>query len=73
MKCEEVCRSNADCKPDKPICDLNSGECVGCVTSAECGPPVPFCRDGKCAQCLEDAQCGPTAPFCKDGVCVISK
>jgi hypothetical protein len=73
MRCEEVCRSNADCKPDKPICDVNSGECVGCLTPADCPTPTPLCHEGKCAECIDDASCPPALPFCKDGICSIKK
>jgi hypothetical protein len=38
------CGSNADCLGDWPLCDTSSGNCVGCLSNADCTDPSrPTC------------------------------
>jgi hypothetical protein len=72
--CHPKCTANGDCPGDSPICDVPSGTCVGCVTSAECKDPAkPVCDPirHQCGECATNADCGAAAPACnqQNGEC----
>jgi len=73
-KCHPICTSNGQCTDgDAKICDLDTGACVGCITSADCSGTHPICNPyhGQCDQCGANGDCGAAAPFCdlNDGEC----
>ncbi len=43
--CEAKCTSDADCESVEPICDVETGACVGCRTDADCpDAEKPICE-----------------------------
>lgn len=75
FKCNPACAANQDCSGDSPICDLSTGACVGCLSSADCAgvKEMPICEPShaQCAECASNADCGVAAPACdlNDGKC----
>jgi hypothetical protein len=67
--CRELgaaCTRATDCtSPSTPVCDLESGACVGCVGDADCGRGE-WCEGRRCQRpasqgCTSDAQCTEVA------------
>jgi hypothetical protein len=52
------CRTNQDCPAGK-ICG-NGGQCVGCLTNAQCGDEICNVATGGCQPCAQNSDC--TAP-----------
>ena len=53
--CQPTCTSNMNCQQggggnNTPLCDTVTGQCVQCVTVADC-PQSPLCSSGLCADC----------------------
>lgn len=75
FKCNPVCSTNQDCPGDSPICKVDTGTCVGCVTSADCAgvKDNPVCEPSRaqCSECASNADCGVASPACdlNDGKC----
>lgn len=65
-ECEPLCTQNGNCHPEEPMCDLETGRCVGCLIEADCGGSHPFCDPvyGQCVDCFEDFDCAASAPVC---------
>ena len=55
------CRANAQCPPNRPVCELGSATCVACLVADHSGcdeaAPAPICAAGTCLPCGNDAQC----------------
>lgn len=50
------------CDGATPLCDQDSGECVECLDSADCGEATaPRCDAGECVGCAEAADCAGIA------------
>jgi Cys-rich repeat protein len=65
--CQPACASNGSCtNGDQPICDPNTGACVGCLGPMDCPATDPICEPtrGQCGQCASNADCGAAAPIC---------
>lgn len=60
------CTGNEQCPVDHPYCDLGSGSCLECLTSADCGG-FP-CWGGVCEG--GDEPCEPNTEFC-DGAAIV--
>ena len=52
-----ACATNADC-PGGKLCSF--GQCVGCISNAQCGDEVCDAKSGTCGPCATSSQC--TAP-----------
>lgn len=67
--CATVCTADAECSGTTPVCDVDAGACVGCLSSDDCADPAPVCDTTaqRCVQCLGDADCGDGT--CVDAVC----
>ncbi|MEP7124399.1 MAG: isopeptide-forming domain-containing fimbrial protein [Byssovorax sp.] len=71
------CDSDAECKGDKPHCDLVTHTCGGCTSDADCkDPKSPACEpSGACGQCSKtnDTLCVNDTPACDTtiGICVL--
>lgn len=73
------CKENRDCGGATPLCQVSTGACVGCLTTADCGTSgVRVCgagnqcvvAAGRCetaATCLPGESCVNT--YCKDAPC----
>jgi hypothetical protein len=64
------CHANADCtNPMYPLCELETGECHGCLVDADCNnhPFGRHCRGKFQCGCVEDADCATSAfgPHCQ--------
>lgn len=59
------CRSDADCAPPTAVCDMATGECVGCLPEGDTCEPGTWC-DPELLVCV--AGCDDTAD-CGDQVC----
>jgi hypothetical protein len=58
------CKTNQECSPPTPYCDLVSGDCVACLadcSSRECGPD-PACGTS-CGECTG-------GEVCREGLCI---
>ena len=73
MRCHAGCTSNAGCSADKPFCDLAAGECVSCLSAADCVAPTPFCSEGRCGECASATSCPVERPMCHDARCIECK
>jgi hypothetical protein len=74
-ECHEAptaCTGNGDCGGDNPICDLDSGDCVGCLVNDDCPADAPVCDpDGNnCVECFLDEHCPAALPVCNGDECV---
>lgn len=53
----------------------SGGQCVQCLTAADCSASAPVCLGGACGGCSSSAECGrfPAAPTCNpvSGGCVV--
>lgn len=81
--CRE-CTADVDCilqyPPDNTACNTGTGECVGCVTTADhCYGAEPICDNQLCRACIDSSDCqtnvSATTPVCIDagpdlGACV---
>ena len=67
----EACTGNQDCTKfrDQGVCDVDSGGCVQCLVSSDCGPTVPVCENQTCRGCELDSECASGACG-TDGMCV---
>ena len=65
-KCHAACTSNANCPGDAPICNVNTGVCVGCNVAADCngvsGKPLCNATTQQCVECATSANCPASAP-----------
>lgn len=69
------CAASTNCAPPTPVCDLEVGTCVECVTSAECDLGNVCAHELRTCvpRCRSDADCvGSGRPTCaiSSGVCV---
>jgi hypothetical protein len=69
------CRTSAECALPRPYCAGTLGQCVECLSKANCsGTGRAYCKTTTytCVRCLADTQCKPGAPYCEttEGVCV---
>lgn len=72
--CHPACTSNASCTdPHAPLCNVDTGACVGCIQATDCPGEKPICdpANGQCAECASNGDCGASAPVCdlSDGEC----
>lgn len=56
----------ATCSGATPICDSQTGRCVGCVSDANCSGDTPACSAATrtCVACTRDAHCEGDSPKC---------
>jgi hypothetical protein len=59
------CQTDADC----PSFCVN-GDCVECMTDADCSNPKPICVGEICQGCSLPGQCPDSAPICENDSCV---
>ncbi len=65
------CRFNADCAFPRTVCQLSTGQCVGCLSDGDCpDPSKAFCDSffdgGVTFTCLDDCQrCRGALPLCQ--------
>jgi Cys-rich repeat protein len=54
-----ACASDGDCSSgSRPRCVLSRGQCVACLSAADCPVDKPACAlDGSCVECAADADC----------------
>ena len=68
---QSECYSNADCRPDKPICD--NGTCVECTKDSHCPSDEPNCNPNTklCTACYGEPNGAPCVLAGKDyeGMC----
>ena len=66
----EGCDDNTDCANfrDQQRCLIDTGACVQCLTSTDCGPTVPICKANTCTKCERDSECA-TGACGNDGMC----
>ena len=58
--CIKGCMSDADCiSGSQQRCNKSTGQCVDCLTSADCSATMPLCAPStnRCVGCLNNAQC----------------
>ncbi len=70
--CGVPCASAASCKmPYAPICNTQTGQCVGCNSTSDCPQSRPLCDlvRQQCVACLSNMDCAATAPKCFRGAC----
>lgn len=82
--CKSECSTSAQCSsvvPTKPYCtstvnngSLTKGQCVKCLSNANCPTSAPFCKSSVCTStCQYDTQCkavyGSAAAYCLSGTC----
>jgi hypothetical protein len=71
------CRFNSDCVFPSPVCNLKTGQCLGCLTDSDCpDPAVGFCDSifdgGSTFTCKDQCdRCIGELPICQRdlGVC----
>jgi Cys-rich repeat protein len=52
------CATQSECADTGvPLCSVEAGICVECLSSADCSGSTPHCRDGGCVSCTTDADC----------------
>lgn len=56
----------AACPKDAHICDMPSGQCVGCKAATDCAAPNALCNatTAQCVQCAVNSDCAASAPIC---------
>lgn len=74
-QCHPACTGPGDCSGDTPICNTNTGACVGCNVAADCngvnGKPVCNPTTQQCVECATSANCPASAPQCNGrGNCI---
>jgi len=62
--CVEGCRASGnDCSGNVPLCNTTGeaeyGQCVECVTAADCGPGEVCSQYGRCGMCIDNDGCLP--------------
>lgn len=64
------CAADANC-PNGFSCDVNSGQCIECITDTGCqnNSNGSRCFQGNCVECTEDVQC-PRGYVCRGLKCV---
>jgi hypothetical protein len=72
--CHPACTVNGDCPGDAPICEPNTGVCVGCLSNVDCaGTGQPVCHPDRrqCTECATNLDCGAADPVCdlQNGEC----
>ena len=61
---EPACAADSDCEAG--VCDMADGECVECLTDAQCEGETPACLDRGCVGCTDsDLHCGAGTPLCE--------
>ncbi|MGH7269820.1 MAG: hypothetical protein ACREJ3_05255, partial [Polyangiaceae bacterium] len=78
--CHAACTSAQQCQQrgqggnQAPLCDANTGACVGCNSGSDCPVSAKICdrTTQQCVQCATNADCGAGQPRClqPDGRCV---
>jgi hypothetical protein len=65
-ECKPACTSGAACDKDEPLCDPDSGACVGCLNDDSCGGSEPICNPltRRCGECAQSSDCGAARPVC---------
>jgi hypothetical protein len=53
------CSTQAECQDAAPLCNLEAGTCVRCLSSSDCSGSTPHCLHGSCVSCTGDADCSP--------------
>jgi hypothetical protein len=64
---ETECDEDADCAGEavNKLCNADRRVCVECVTTDNCGPVRPVCKDASaCVECLVDTDCPGTGLTC---------
>jgi Cys-rich repeat protein len=67
------CSSAAECpdprEPEETLCNLSIGQCVECLSTANCPSSEMCAPNGECVECFSDADC-PQGETCdQDGDC----
>ena len=65
--CAPACNGPGTCpQNDAPICDANTGACVGCIDNHDCGGGKPVCEptSQQCSECGSNGDCGNAQPIC---------
>ena len=70
------CQSRADCSSATPICDVPSGDCIECLSNADCPTAERHLCDPDthgCAECTMDSDCHSTTETCSKflGACAV--
>jgi len=66
-ECHVPCKTNDDCTSGgQGICDVGTGQCVGCRAAPDCSAAAPICdaASRRCVACAVNADCGAGKPFC---------
>lgn len=54
------CSTQAQCADAAaPLCNVEAGACVNCLSNADCSGSTPHCLRGGCVSCTGDADCSP--------------
>lgn len=64
-----ACAGAADCDATAPVCDEETGECVGCRQPSDCADhegAQACAADGICVGCAGPDDCGAAAPVCDE-------
>ena len=68
LTCVAVCFDDKDCvgAPGRPYCNVDTAECVACLTDDECPVVTPRCLPaaGICAECANDDDCPQALSRC---------
>jgi len=61
-ECEEIrdnCHSDSDCPADRPICDMDTRNCVECLRNEDCKGTLDscFCHNKMCKPCPSGFEC----------------
>jgi len=68
LTCVAVCFDDKDCAgaAGRPYCNVDTAECVACLTDEECPSITPRCLPaaGICAECASDDDCPQAMPRC---------
>jgi Cys-rich repeat protein len=62
-----ACTTSADCGRRGGVCDTVAGQCVECLTTADCGGQKCDVASHSCVDCLANADCPIDAPACSSG------
>src|SRR5580704_6521099 len=73
-QCHAPCTTSATCPQNASVCEVSTGDCIGCASTSDCPADAKICDAAtqQCVECEGNADCPAGAPRClaREGRCV---